>query len=113
MNLSIDDYHRLHEGKFIIPLQYKIDLNLFLTLLKPLQHRAYSITSSYNVYPKKVHLTVSTQRWKKNLRDYNGVCSTFLADKCFKGTKIKIFLISFSLFTSLKTEFLKVFNQIF
>ena len=71
----------------------KIDLNIFLTLLKPLQHRAYSITSSYNSYPKKVHLTVSTQRWKNNLRNYHGVCSTFLADKCPKGTKIKIFLI--------------------
>ena len=71
----------------------KIDLNLFLTLLKPLQHRAYSITSSYNAYPKKVHLTVSTQRWKNDLRNYHGVCSTFLADQCPKGTKIKIFLI--------------------
>ena len=71
----------------------KIDLNIFLTLLKPLQHRAYSITSSYNSYPKKVHLTVSTQRWKNNLRNYHGVCSTFLADKCPKGTKIKVFLI--------------------
>ena len=71
----------------------KIDFNIFLTLLKPLQHRAYSITSSYNAYPKKVHLTVSTQRWKNNLRNYHGVCSTFLADKCPKGTKIKVFLI--------------------
>ena len=71
----------------------KVDLDKFLTLLKPLQHRAYSITSSYNVYPKEVHLTISTQRWKNNLRNYNGVCSTFLADKCPKGSIIKIFLI--------------------
>ena len=34
MNLSINDYHRLHEGKFIIPLQYKIDLNLFYDEIK-------------------------------------------------------------------------------
>ena len=69
----------------------KIDFNLFLTLLKPLQHRAYSITSSYNAYPKKVHLTGSTQRGKKNVRDYKGDRSTLLADKCFKGSKIKVF----------------------
>ena len=72
--------------------------------MKPLQHRAYSITSSYNAYPKKVHLTVSTQRWKNNLRDYHGVCSTFLADKCFKGSKIKVFLIPNRIFKLPKNQ---------
>ena len=71
----------------------KIDVNLFLTLLKELQHRAYSITSSNLANPNEVHLTVSTQRWQSNFRNYGGVCSTFLADKCSKGSKIKIFLI--------------------
>ena len=76
----------------------KIDVNLFLTLLKQLQHRAYSITSSYLANPNEVHLTVSTQRWQSNSRNYGGVCSTFLADKCSKGSKIKIFLIPNKIF---------------
>ena len=38
----------------------KIDLNVFLTLLKPIQHRAYSISSSSLIYPNQIHLTVST-----------------------------------------------------
>ena len=71
----------------------KIDLNVFLTLLKPIQHRAYSISSSSLVYPNQIHLTVSTERWRNDSRSYGGVCSTFLSDKCFKGSKIKIFLI--------------------
>ena len=71
----------------------KIDLNVFLTLLKPIQHRAYSISSSSLVYPNQIHLTVSTERWRNNSRIYGGVCSTFLSDKCFKGSKIKIFLM--------------------
>ena len=71
----------------------KIDLNIFLSLLKPLQHRAYSISSSMLMHPEEVHLTVSTQRWENNTRKYGGVCSTFLADDCSRGSKIKIFLI--------------------
>jgi sulfite reductase (NADPH) flavoprotein alpha-component len=72
---------------------FKIDLNIFLTLLKPLQHRAYSISSSSLIYPNQIHLTVSTDRWKNHSRNYGGVCSTFLSDICSKGSKIKIFLI--------------------
>ena len=40
-----------------------------------------------------MHLTVSTQRWEKNSQKYGGVCSTFLADNCYQGTRIKVFLI--------------------
>ena len=71
----------------------KIDLKIFLTLLKPLQHRAYSISSSILEYPNKIYLTVSTQRWKKTSKKYGGVCTTFLADELTKGSKIKVFLI--------------------
>ena len=77
---------------------FKIDLNIFLTLLKPLQHRAYSISSSYLMYPNQIHLTVSTERWKNNFRNYGGVCSTFLSDMYSKESKIKIFLIPNKLF---------------
>lgn len=76
----------------------KIDLNIFLTLLKPLQHRSYSISSSYSIHPSQIHLTVSTERWKNNFRNYGGVCSTFLSDMCFKGSKLQIFLIPNKLF---------------
>ena len=63
----------------------------FLDLLKPLQHRTYSISSSINKYDNKVHLTISSVRWKNKKRDYNGVCSTYLADDCNENEKIKIF----------------------
>ena len=76
----------------------KFDVKQFLTLLKPLQHRAYSIASSNLVYKNTVHLSVSTQRWKRKARDYGGVCSTFLSDKCEIGTRVKIFLIPNKLF---------------
>ena len=63
----------------------------FLDLLKPLQHRTYSISSSINKYDNKVHLTISSVRWKNKKRNYNGVCSTYLADDFNEKEKIKIF----------------------
>ena len=77
---------------------FKIDLDIFLTLLKPLQHRAYSISSSNLIYPNQIHLTVSTERWENDFRNYGGVCSTFLSDMCSKGSKLQIFLIPNKLF---------------
>ena len=76
----------------------KFDVLHFLTLLKPLQHRAYSIASSNLIFKNSVHLTVSTQRWQRKTRDYGGVCSTFLSDSCELGDKVKIFLIPNKLF---------------
>jgi sulfite reductase (NADPH) flavoprotein alpha-component len=70
---------------------FKIDVNEFLALLKSLQHRTYSISSSLNKVKNEVHLTVSSVRWQKDSRKYNGVCSTFLADDCALGENIKVF----------------------
>jgi sulfite reductase (NADPH) flavoprotein alpha-component len=61
----------------------------FIGLLKPLQHRAYSISSSPLAHPSSIHLTVAAVRYVSNGRDRGGVCSTFLADRA--GTS-KIFL---------------------
>lgn len=52
----------------------------FIRLLKPLQHRAYSISSSSKKYPEAVHLTVASVRYHSYGRDHKGVCSTYLAD---------------------------------
>ncbi|QXI39718.1 bifunctional nitrate reductase/sulfite reductase flavoprotein subunit alpha [Pseudomonas xantholysinigenes] len=49
----------------------------WLSLLKPLQPRLYSISSSPLAHPDQVHLTVSTVRYGVR----KGVCSTFLADR--------------------------------
>ncbi len=50
-------------------------------LLKPLQPRLYSISSSPKAVPNEVHLTVSTVRYQHQGQQRGGVCSTFLADR--------------------------------
>ena len=63
----------------------------FIALLKPLQHRAYSISSSGNSYPDTVHLTVASVRYESHNRQHKGVCSTFLADLVDDKTNVHCF----------------------
>lgn len=63
----------------------------FLALLKPLQHRAYSISSSGKQYPETVHLTVASVRYQSFGRKHKGVCSTFLADLVDNNTDVRCF----------------------
>ncbi|MDD5214319.1 MAG: sulfite reductase subunit alpha [Methylococcales bacterium] len=63
----------------------------FVALLKPLQHRAYSISSSGKANPETVHLTVASVRYNAFDRQHKGVCSTFLADLTNDMTEIRCF----------------------
>lgn len=63
----------------------------FLALLKPLQPRAYSISSSSKMYPDSVHLTVASVRYESHNRNHKGVCSTFMADLVPEKGEVKIF----------------------
>jgi sulfite reductase (NADPH) flavoprotein alpha-component len=63
----------------------------FLRLLKPLQHRAYSISSSSLLHPESVHLTVASVRYDAHGRSHKGVCSTYLADLVSNETPVNVF----------------------
>lgn len=63
----------------------------WLAVLKPLQPRLYSISSSPKATPDQVHLTVSTVRYECDGRLRGGVCSTFLADRA-SATDVPIFV---------------------
>jgi sulfite reductase (NADPH) flavoprotein alpha-component len=66
-----------------------LSLEEFIALLKPLAHRAYSISSSALAHPDRIHLTVASVRYHNSGRMRGGVCSTFLADR---SPAAKIFL---------------------
>ncbi len=53
----------------------------FVALLKKLQPRLYSISSSLKAHPGQVHLTVGVVRYESLGRKRAGVCSTFLAER--------------------------------
>ncbi len=64
----------------------------FVALLRPLQHRAYSISSSSKAHPNQVHLTIASVRYHSGGRARNGVCSTYLAERVGRGEKPAIFI---------------------
>lgn len=95
--LLMEDEARLKDwlwGKQLIDLllafPIKVEASDWLTVLKRLQPRLYSISSSPKVHPTQVHLTVSTVRYGDD-PTRGGVCSTFMADRA-KDVDVAIFL---------------------
>lgn len=70
----------------------QISADEFISWLRPLQHRAYSISSSPKAHPGEVHLTVAALRWQAENREHKGVCSTYLADMAPEGHQVGIFM---------------------
>jgi sulfite reductase (NADPH) flavoprotein alpha-component len=66
-------------------------LEEWMTVLKPLQPRLYSISSSPKESPREVHLTVSPVRYNFQGVPRRGVCSTYLADRS-PGDEIPIYV---------------------
>jgi len=64
-------------------------------LLRPLQHRLYSISSSPRMHPGEVHLTVGAVRYSLHGRPRKGVASCWLADRVLPHeTPVPIFIHS-------------------
>ena len=66
----------------------------FVGLLKKLQPRLYSISSSPKAHSGQVHLTVNIVRYESLARKRKGVCSTFLADRVPPNATVPIFVHS-------------------
>jgi sulfite reductase (NADPH) flavoprotein alpha-component len=64
----------------------------FVKLLKKLQPRLYSISSSPKAHPGEVHLTIGAVRYESHGRKRGGVCSTFLADRVGADTPLPVFV---------------------
>jgi sulfite reductase (NADPH) flavoprotein alpha-component len=64
----------------------------FVALLRKLQPRLYSISSSPKAHPSEVHLTVGTVRYESHGRARKGVCSTFLAERVEAGGIVPVFV---------------------
>jgi sulfite reductase (NADPH) flavoprotein alpha-component len=66
----------------------------FIGLMRKLQPRLYSISSSLNAHPGEVHLTISTVRYESRGRKRKGVASTFLAERAAPPAKVPLFFHS-------------------
>lgn len=64
----------------------------FVSILKKLQPRLYSIASSPRAHPGEVHLCVGIVRYQTFGRKRGGICSTFLADRLTDGAKPRVYV---------------------
>jgi sulfite reductase (NADPH) flavoprotein alpha-component len=68
------------------------DLAELLPFLRPLQARQYSISSSPLAHQDSVHLTIASVRYGTGQRTYEGVASTYLADRIGDDAAVGIYL---------------------
>ena len=62
----------------------------FVSLLRKIPARLYSIASSLTANPDEVHLTIGAVRYHAHGRDRKGVCSIFAADHLQSGDSVPI-----------------------
>jgi sulfite reductase (NADPH) flavoprotein alpha-component len=70
----------------------KVTAGDLVKLLRPLQPRSYSISSSPKACPGELHLTVGEVNYENNGRRKQGTCSTFLAKVDIENEQIPIFI---------------------
>lgn len=66
----------------------------FVSILRKLPARLYSISSSYNANPEEVHFTVRAVRYESHGRDRYGVCSVHCAERVQPGDTLPVYIQS-------------------
>ena len=86
------------EGRDIVDLfqdfPAKVTADDLIKLLRPLQPRYYSISSSPKAYPGELHLTVGVVNYENAGRNKRGTCSTFLSEVVVENEHVPIFIES-------------------
>jgi sulfite reductase (NADPH) flavoprotein alpha-component len=93
-----DKFKEYLEGRDIVDLFHdypaKIDALNLIKILRPLQPRYYSISSSPKAFPGELHLTVGVVNYENSGREKRGTCSTFLSEVSVEDEKVPIFIES-------------------
>lgn len=76
---------------FITDLKITFTADEFVPLLRKLQPRAYSISSSSKAHADQVHLTISSVRYESFERKHEGVASCYLADRVGDNDKVGVY----------------------
>lgn len=64
----------------------------FVSKLRKLQPRLYSIASSLKAFPEQVHFVVASVRYESHGRRREGVATTFMADRIDMETSVPMFV---------------------
>lgn len=64
----------------------------FVSILRKMPARLYSIANSLTAYPDEVHLTIGAVRYESHGRDRKGVCSILCADRIQPGDTLPVYI---------------------
>lgn len=64
----------------------------FVSILRKMTARLYSIASSMNAHPGEVHLTIGAVRYQAHGRERKGVCSVLVAERTEVGDTLPVFV---------------------
>jgi sulfite reductase (NADPH) flavoprotein alpha-component len=64
----------------------------FVSILRKIPARLYSIASSFSANPDEVHLTIATVRYEAHGRVRKGVCSIFCAERLQLGDTLPVYI---------------------
>lgn len=64
----------------------------FVSILRKIPARLYSIASSLSANPDEVHLTIGAVRYESHGRERKGVCSTLCAERLQPGDTLPVFV---------------------
>ncbi|MSU51078.1 MAG: sulfite reductase subunit alpha [Opitutus sp.] len=92
LTVSVEARHHVIDV-LLAATEVKLTPIQFVSTLRKLQARLYSISSSPKAHAGQVHLTVGTVRYELQGRFRSGVCSTFLAERTVPGeSRVGIFV---------------------
>lgn len=64
----------------------------FVSILRKMPARLYSIANSLSAYPDEVHLTIGAVRYESHERERKGVCSILCAERLQPGDKLPVYI---------------------
>ncbi|RKP56201.1 assimilatory sulfite reductase (NADPH) flavoprotein subunit [Cohnella endophytica] len=85
------------KGRDLLDLVQDYDLNgvtakSFVSLLRKIPARLYSISSSPKAYPDEVHLTIRKVHYESHGRVRYGVCSSYVSERLEPGQTLPVFV---------------------
>lgn len=85
------------EGRDLLDLvkdfaPWNVTASDFITLLRKLPARLYSIASSLKANPDEVHLTIGAVNYEAHGRERKGVCSSYCAEQAKPGESLAVYV---------------------
>lgn len=85
------------EGRDLLDLlrdfgPWEVEVGEFVSHLRKIPARLYSIASSYQANPDEVHLTIGTVNYHAHGRNREGVCSSQCADRITPGDHMQVYV---------------------